>query len=68
MQYFEPFQNVQLARMAGTFGVPADGGAEAEAFERDVIGLVQAGKLMARVDDIEKVRQGIPCLVHLQRI
>lgn len=60
VQYFEPFQNVQLARMAGTFGVPG-GGAEAEAFERDVVGLVQAGKLGARVDDIEKVRQGVPC-------
>ncbi|GHJ86833.1 hypothetical protein NliqN6_3235 [Naganishia liquefaciens] len=56
VQYFEPFQNVQLARMAATFGVPTQGAeAEAEAFERDVVGLVQAGKLGARVDDIKKV-------------
>lgn len=54
VQYFEPFQNVQLARMATTFGV--EGREAVEAFERDVVGLVQAGKLSARVDDIEKVR------------
>jgi hypothetical protein len=53
VQYFEPFQNVQLARMATTFG--AEGGEAVDAFERDVVGLVQAGKLSARVDDIEKV-------------
>jgi hypothetical protein len=40
--------------MATTFG--AEGGEAVEAFERDVVGLVQAGKLSARVDDIEKVR------------
>lgn len=55
MQYFEPFQNVQLARMAATFGIPA---ADAGAFERDVVELIHAGKLQARVDDIEKVRSG----------
>lgn len=39
--------------MAATFGVaPAD---EA-AFERDVVDLIHAGNLKARVDDIEKVR------------
>lgn len=53
VQYFEPFQNVQLARMGATFGIPA---AEAAAFERDVVELIQAGHLRARVDEIEKVR------------
>lgn len=43
--------------MAATFGVAQGrGDAAAAEFERDVVELVQAGKLAARVDDIEKVR------------
>lgn len=58
VQYFEPFQNVQLVRMAATFGIPA---ADAGAFERDVVDLIHAGKLQARLDDIEKVRLSTLC-------
>jgi hypothetical protein len=39
--------------MAATFGIPA---ADAGAFERDVVELIHAGTLQARLDDIEKVR------------
>ncbi|KAJ9119602.1 hypothetical protein QFC22_003311 [Naganishia vaughanmartiniae] len=53
VQYFEPFQNVQLSRMATSFGT--DGERARPGFEKDVIGLIQAGTLRARVDDIEKV-------------
>jgi hypothetical protein len=52
VQYFEPFQNVQLSRMATTFGIPA---ADAGRFEKDVVELIRTGTLKARVDDIEKV-------------
>lgn len=44
--------------MAATFGIPA---ADAGAFERDVVDLIHAGKLQARVDDIEKVRLSTLC-------
>lgn len=53
VQYFEPFQNVQLSRMATSFGVDEE--RARPQFEKDVIGLIQDGMLKARVDDIEKV-------------
>ncbi|KAJ9127550.1 hypothetical protein QFC24_000959 [Naganishia onofrii] len=53
VQYFEPFQNVQLSRMATSFGIDEE--RARPGFEKDVIGLIQAGMLKARVDDIAKV-------------
>ncbi|KAJ9094456.1 hypothetical protein QFC21_005995 [Naganishia friedmannii] len=53
VQYFEPFQNVQLSRMGTSFGIDEE--RARPAFEKDVIGLIQAGMLNARVDDIDKV-------------
>ncbi|KAJ9104246.1 hypothetical protein QFC19_004063 [Naganishia cerealis] len=54
VQYLEPFQNVQLSRMATSFGISE--GARS-AFEREVVMLIKSRTLKARIDDVEKVRQ-----------
>lgn len=49
IQYFSPFKAVQIAQMADAFGAKPD------AMLKEVVGLVQDGKLNARVDLIDRV-------------
>ena len=48
--YFEPFETIRLSRMATAFGWTVD------ELEREVVGLIQMGKIMGRVDSQNKVR------------
>ncbi|KAG6331018.1 hypothetical protein ID866_8073 [Astraeus odoratus] len=47
--YFEPFETIRLERMAGAFGWTVD------ELEREVVALIQAGKIMGRVDSQNKI-------------
>ncbi|KAL4067501.1 26S proteasome subunit RPN7-domain-containing protein [Scleroderma yunnanense] len=47
--YFEPFETIRLARMAAAFGWTVD------ELEREVVGLIQGGRIMGRVDSQNKI-------------
>jgi len=48
--YFEPFETIRLSRMAAAFGWTVDD------LEREVVGLIQGGRIMGRVDSQNKVK------------
>ncbi|KIM57683.1 hypothetical protein SCLCIDRAFT_16897 [Scleroderma citrinum Foug A] len=47
--YFEPFETIRLDRMAAAFGWTVDD------LEREVVGLIQGGRIMGRVDSQNKI-------------
>lgn len=50
VQYFQPFASIKLERMSTAFGWTV------EELERQVVALIQAGEIQARVDRQNKVR------------
>lgn len=50
VQYFQPFASIKLDRMSSAFGWTV------EELERQVVTLIQAGEIQARVDRQNKVR------------
>lgn len=51
IQYLEPFETARIARMAEAFGFSD------ERMEQDVVALIGAGDLKARIDSRDKVRR-----------
>jgi COP9 signalosome complex subunit 1 len=47
--YFQPFQSIRLERMGDAFGM------DVEEIERQVVRLIQSGRIQARVDSRNKV-------------
>jgi hypothetical protein len=57
--YFQPFETIRLERMATAFGWTV------EEVEKEVVTLIQSGKIQGRVDSQNKVSTGEGVMVFL---